>query len=140
MTDTTTATTAPGAVDRYLRFWNADPGTEQSRLATEVFADDVRYRAPIGAYDGRAALIEVSRQFAEHLGDVAFRARTEPEFHHDRARLLWEVLRGDESFATGTDVLTFADDGRIAEITAFLDRAPEGFNPHEHHEESPVRG
>jgi hypothetical protein len=29
-------------------------------------------------------------------------------------------------------VIVLASDGRISSITAFLDRAPEGFDPHAH--------
>jgi hypothetical protein len=66
------------------------------------------------------------------MGAASFRSRQEPEFHHDRARLKWEIMVGDTSFAEGTDVLAFDADGRIDSVTAFLDRAPEGFDPHAH--------
>lgn len=133
-----TATTTPTIVSRYLRFWNCEPGDEQRKIAAEIFTDDVRFRAPIGSYDGPAALVELRTQIGEHLGEVSFRARTEPEFHHDRARLQWEVLRGGESFSTGIEVLAFADDGRIADVTGFFDRAPEDFEPHTHDEQAPA--
>lgn len=134
-TETASETVAAGttdAVQRYLRFWNADPGEEQRQLATGVFRDDVEYHAPIGVRTGVDELVELSGQFAEHFGDIALRARTEPEVVRDRARLRWELLRGDESFAEGTDVLVVDDRGRIASVTTFLDRVPEGFDPHGH--------
>jgi hypothetical protein len=37
-----------------------------------------------------------------------------------------------KSFATGTDVLELDDQGRIAAISSFLDRAPEGFAHADH--------
>lgn len=134
MTDTTIDTTidTASAIDGYLRFWNLDPGEEQLRLATDLFALEVTYHAPIGVREGAASLVELSAQFAEHLGDVAFRARTEPDIVGDRARLQWEIIRGDESFAEGTDVIVLDDEGRIETVTTFLDRAPEGFDPHAH--------
>jgi len=44
----------------------------------------------------------------------------------------WELLRGDDSFAEGTDILVVDDNGRISSVTTFLDRAPTGFDPHAH--------
>jgi hypothetical protein len=129
MTQTIDTTTT---VARYLEFWNADPGPDQQRLATEVFAPEVDYVAPIGASHGHDGLLALARELATHLGDVAFVARAEPDAHHDRARVRWEVIRGDDSFATGTDVLVLDEHGRIASVTAFLDRAPEGFDPQAH--------
>ncbi|MCW3839074.1 nuclear transport factor 2 family protein [Micromonospora yasonensis] len=121
-------------VERYVRFWNTGKPDEQQELAAETFTDDVRYHAVIGVFTGRQALIGFHDQFTGHMTDAVFQRRGEPQFHHDRGRLLWEIEVGDgKSFATGTDVLVFDADGRISEITAFLDRAPEGFDPHAHH-------
>lgn len=125
----TTAITS--AAERYLEFWNSEP-EEQRRLAPEVFTEDVEYRAPVGAMSGTEALIDFRTQFVGHMGAVAFVARREPEAHHDRARVQWEIRLADgTSFATGTDVLTLTEDGHIASVSAFLDRAPEGFDHHD---------
>ncbi|WP_225848963.1 nuclear transport factor 2 family protein [Streptomyces sp. HPF1205] len=125
-------------LDRYISFWNADTETEQHRLAAAVFADDVEYRALIGVLTGPQALIDFRNRFTGHMGDVALRLREQPQVHHDRARLRWEILIdngvGDStSFATGTDVIQLDEDGRIGSITVFLDRAPDGFTPETHH-------
>lgn len=127
-------------LDRYMSFWNADTEAEQGRLAAEVFADDLEYRAQIGILTGAPALMAFRNQFAGHMGSVALRMRERPQVHHDRARLRWEILvdngvgGGDgASFATGTDVIQFDEDGRIGSVTVFLDRAPEGFDPEAHH-------
>lgn len=135
MADTTTAPTSrhEATVERYVRFWNAgDPG-EQQRLAADTFLDDVEYHAPVGLLRGPGALIEFRDQFAQHMDPVVFRRLRAPEIHHDRARLAWEIeVHGGRPFAAGTDVLEFATDGRIASVSAFVDRAPEGFDPHAH--------
>jgi len=129
---TTTATDPMTAIEDYLRFWNLDPGEEQTRLAERLFAPDVGYHAVIGTYTGVTALVELSASFVEHLGDIAFIARAEPDVLHRRARLRWEILRQDATFARGTDVIVLDEEGRIASVTVFLDRAPEGFDPHAH--------
>lgn len=131
MTDTITPHDA--TVERYLRFWNAATPEEQRRLAAETFTDGVQYHAPIGILRGVQALVDFRDQAVDHLGSVTFHRRGDVQVHHDRARLLWRIeARGQEEFAAGVDVLTFDADGRVSSVTAFLDRAPEGFDPHAH--------
>lgn len=130
-----TETTAPlttDAVARYVRFWNTEP-TEQRRAGGEIFIDDVTYVAAVGVLTGVEALAGFTEQFVVNVGAYEFRARTQPDVHHDRARLQWEIRVGDTSFAEGTDVLTVDGDGRIASITTFLDRAPQSADTHPHH-------
>lgn len=118
-------------LDQYVDFWNADSTAEQRRIAAMVFDEPVEYHAPIGLLSGAEQLINFRNQFTDHMGHASLVVRRAPETHHDRARLLWEIqLAGGESFATGTDVISFAADGRISSISSFLDRAPEGFDPH----------
>ncbi len=131
MTETTT--TPSDTIESYLRFWNAPP-EEQRRLGADLFADDVAYVTPIGVRSGVAELAAFTEQFADGVGAYELRARTEPDAHHDRARVPWEILVRGHSFAEGTDVLVTDETGRVTSITSFVDRAPEGFDPHAHHE------
>ena len=132
-------TTAPGptpaltTVERYVRFWNAASPQEQQELAEEVFADGVTYHAVIGVLSGAAELIDFRDRFAQHSPGGELRALDRPDAHHDSARLRWELVVDGGSFAAGTDVLQLDDTGRVARVTTFLDRAPEGFDPHGDH-------
>lgn len=119
-----TETELSDAVDRYVRFWNTSPA-EQRRSGGEIFTDDVAYIAPAGVMTGVDALAGFTEQFADNVGAYLFRTRTEPDIHHDRARVAWELRVGDASFAEGTDMLTVNDDGTIASITTFIDRFPD---------------
>jgi hypothetical protein len=77
-------------------------------------------------------MIEFRRQFIGHVGQATYRPRAIPDHHHDRVRVPWEIVLADgTSFATGTDILTVGPDGKVRAITAFLDRAPEGFDQHD---------
>jgi SnoaL-like protein len=126
---TTTTTDRAAAVERYVRFWNTTEPAEQQRLATDTFTDDIAYHAPVGVLSGAAALIEFREQLTGHVGPVEFAPRAEPDGHHDRARLRWELrLANGDSFAEGTDVLVLGEDGRVTSVSTFLDRAPEGFD------------
>lgn len=128
MTETITTT---DTVVRYLKFWNAPPA-DQPRLGADLFTDDISYVTPVGVRVGVAEQIAFTEQFRDGVGAYEFRARTEPDVHHDRARLQWEILVGGTSFAEGTDVLITDETGRVQSVTAFLDRAPEGFDPNAH--------
>lgn len=114
-------------VDRYVDFWNG-------RMSGEgAVTDQVRYVAPVGVLTGPEALREFRTRFLGHVGASAeFRATGEPDLHHDRARLRWEILVDGNRFAAGTDVLTIEPDGRVGAVTAFLDQPPAGFDPHAH--------
>ncbi|HEY8455714.1 MAG TPA: nuclear transport factor 2 family protein [Actinopolymorphaceae bacterium] len=129
MTGTTAQPVA--TAEAYVRFWNLDADAQRA-LGRTLFADDVAQYAPVGVLAGLDALIDFTTQFAEHMGSYEFRARREPEEHHGRIRVQWELVCRGASFAEGTDVLTLDGQGRIATITTFLDRAPEGFDPHAH--------
>ncbi|MER7456722.1 nuclear transport factor 2 family protein [Micromonospora sp. NPDC126480] len=129
-----TSSTYADTVERYVRFWNTGQPEEQRRLAAETFTDDVSYHALVGVLTGPQALIDFHGQFTENVGAAVFQRRAEPQLHHDRARLMWEIeLDGGRPFAAGTDLLVFDPDGRISSVTTFLDRAPEGFDPHANH-------
>lgn len=112
------------AVTRYLRFWNTAPD-EQRRTGGATFADDVAYIAPAGVLTGVEALADFTEQFADNIGAYRFRARTESDAHHDRARVQWEIQVGETSFAQGTDVIAVDGDGRVTSVATFIDSAPE---------------
>lgn len=117
-------------IEAYVRFWNTEPGDPQRRAGAEVFTPDVSYVAPAGELVGVDALVEFTETFVGNVGAYEFVARTEPDTHHDRARVAWEIRVGGSSFAEGTDVLVTDADGRIAAVTTFVDRAPVAMAEH----------
>ena len=126
-------TTTLSATERYLAFWNTGDAGEQARLARQTFTEDVEYHAPIGVLAGPEALIDFHDEFIGRARGAVLVSRQVPDRHRDRVRVKWEiVLPGEESFATGTDVLVLGEDDRIASVTSFLDRPPAGFGD-EHH-------
>jgi hypothetical protein len=126
-----TTTTQNQQIDRYLDFWNEPTAADQRRAATGTFTESVSYRAPVGLLVGAEALIGFKTDFTQHVGPARFVPRQDPEVHHGRARLPWEIRLPDgSSFATGTDILEFADDGLISGVSSFLDQPPEGFEHH----------
>jgi len=135
MTTETTHRSPAATAEAYVSFWNLS-AEEQRTLGATLFADDVARSTPIGESVGLEALIDFTRQFTEGVGDYTFVARAEPDSHHKHVRVRWEIRKEEGSFAEGTDVLDLDGSGRIAAITAFIDRAPAGFDPDAHHEEA----
>ena len=87
----------------------------------------------LSAAEAQSRLVEHGRnELAARMPDYRFQPRTEPDTHHDRARLQWGLVVAGESFAAGTDVLEIDETGRIVSITGFVDRAPAGFDPDGH--------
>ena len=135
MTTETTPRSPAATAEAYVSFWNL-PAEEQRTLGATLFANDVARSTPIGESTGLEALIDFTRQFTEGVGDYMFAARAEPDSHHKHVRVRWEIRKEEGSFAEGTDVLDLDRSGRIAAITAFIDRALDGFDPDAHHEEA----
>lgn len=130
---TTTELTPKQTIEHYVRFWNAETADAQRRIAAELFTDDVEYHSVPGVFVGTESMIDFKSQFIEHMGQARYRPLADPDHHHDRARIRWDiVLADDTSFAAGTDILDLGPDGRITSVTAFLDRAPDGFEQAEH--------
>jgi hypothetical protein len=131
MTETTARTGATTeTVEGYLRFWNTPPGDPQRTVGADVFTTDVAYVTPIGVRSGVEELVDFTEQFVAGVGAYELVSRSAPDVHHDRVRVPWEIRVGATSFAEGTDVLVTDETGRIVEVTAFIDRAPEGFDEH----------
>ena len=135
MTTETTPISPAATAEAYVSFWNLS-ADDQRELGETLFTPDVARSTPIGESTGLEPLIAFTRQFTEGVGDYTFVARAEPDSHHGHVRVRWEIRKEEGSFAEGTDVLDLDGSGRIAAITAFIDRAPEGFDPDAHHEEA----
>lgn len=127
MTETEVSTATERTAEEYLAFWNTRPAEGQLDVGRALFTEDVRYVTPVGVRSGPEALVEFTAQFLDGVGEYELLARTAPDLHHDRVRVPWEIRVRGGSFAEGTDILVTDGSGRIAEIAAFLDRAPDGF-------------
>ncbi len=119
MTDTTAPITA--VVDDYLAAWNeADPARRRAHV-TRAFADDATYVDPLMAGAGADAIdgliAGAQRQFPGHRFELA----AGPDAHHDRVRFTWTLVGPDGPVAVGLDVATLAADGRLRDVTGFLE-------------------
>jgi steroid Delta-isomerase len=106
--------------DRYV----AAVSRHDPDLIMELFADDPHQEEPVGSVPnvGRAAVREF---FDNHRGGFTIR-RIGPVTvvgHHAVMQIRVDVDReGGRVSLTSSDVMTFAEDGRIASIIAYPDR------------------
>jgi hypothetical protein len=111
-------------VDGYIAMWNeTDPGRRRDLIA-RTWTDDATYLDPHMAGEGPdgidAMVAAVQERFPGHRFDLA----VEPDAHHDRVRFGWRLVAGgDEAVAAGTDFARLAEDGRLREVTGFLEAA-----------------
>ncbi|KEZ34308.1 nuclear transport factor 2 family protein [Frankia sp. CeD] len=119
-------TTFDAAVQRYFAAWNAATPEDLKDAVAAAFTEEGTYTDPladVSGHDGIAAAISGAH---EQFPGFEFRLAGSPDGHHNIARFSWELVsKADGSApATGFDVITLAEDGRIRSVSGFLDRLP----------------
>ena len=115
MTDITTT------VERYLALWNEPDPDARARLIATTFTDDATYVDPLmagaGAEQINAMVGGAQAQYPGHRFELA----AGPDAHNDRVRFSWHLVGADGPIALGIDFATVADDGRLRDVTGFLE-------------------
>ncbi|GGP58335.1 nuclear transport factor 2 family protein [Streptomyces melanogenes] len=115
------------AVARYFEAWNASGSAEELAKAVEAaWSADGRYTDPMSDATGYEAIAGVIGAVHAQFPGFEFRLEGVVDGHHDLARFRWELVSVADGSApvAGSDVVTFAEDGRIATVAGFLDRVP----------------
>ena len=114
-------------IERYLDAWNeTDAGARRAAVA-HVYADGAQYVDPLADVTGHDQISELIGAVQQQVPGHVFRlADGGVDAHHNIARFSWELVpaTGGESLAVGFDVAVLEDDGRIATVLGFLDKAP----------------
>ena len=111
-------------VDSYIAMWNETDPERRRFIIEQAWTEDGSYvdpHAEVAGVDGLDALVAaVQQQFPGHRFVLA----SGPETHHDRMRFTWQLVgENGDAVATGTDVAVVADDGRLRDVTGFLEAA-----------------
>jgi hypothetical protein len=109
-------------VDGYIAMWNEAGDERRREIIARTWADDATYVDPLlegAGPDGINAMIAgAQQQFPGHRIELT----SGPDAHHDRVRFAWRMLTPDGATAiAGVDFATLADDGRLREVTGFLE-------------------
>jgi hypothetical protein len=110
---------------KYLDVWNETDAASRRRLVEALFTADAAYVDPMmtgRGHPGIDAMIGAAQQqFAGHR----FALHGTPDAHHDVVRFSWRLAApGQPPVAIGTDVVVVSADGRLAQVTGFLEAAP----------------
>lgn len=108
-------------VDRYIALWNETDAERRRALVADTFAEDGTYVDPLASGQGREAIdgivAAVQQQFAGHR----FELTEGPDAHNDRVRFTWTLVGEAGPVAIGVDFATVAPDGRLRDVTGFLE-------------------
>jgi hypothetical protein len=116
-----TNTTIHSVVDTYIAAWNEGDATRRRELVAQTWTEDGTYLDPLmsgAGTDQLTAMIGAAQaQFPGHRFELAFG----PDAHNDVVRFAWRLVGADGPVAAGTDFATVADDGRLRNVTGFLE-------------------
>jgi hypothetical protein len=114
---------------RYIASWNETDAATRRQLVGNLWTEDANYVDPMmqaGGQDGIAALIGgVHAKFPGYR----FALSGQADGHGPYVRFSWSLAPTDgpaagSIVARGTDFAAVADDGRLAQVTGFLDQLP----------------
>jgi hypothetical protein len=110
-------------VDDYIAIWNEGDDERRREIIARTYADDATYVDPLLQGDGpdgiNAMIAGAQEQFPGHRIELT----AGPDVHHDRVRFAWRMLDPNGATAiAGVDFATLTDDGRLREVTGFLEQ------------------
>src|SRR4051812_9749940 len=109
-------------VDDYLAAWNERDADARSALVQRAFADDATYvdahRSGAG-HDGLDAMIATAQ---DELPGHRLEPNGDVDAHNDRVRFSWTLIGPDGAIAIGRDFAIVGDDGRLRDVTGFVDQ------------------
>jgi SnoaL-like protein len=111
-------------VDGYIAMWNETDADRRRELIARTWTEDATYVDPHMSGDGPDGIDAMVAAIQERFPGHRFHLAVEPDAHHDRMRFGWRLIGADErAVAAGTDFARLGDDGRLREVTGFLEAA-----------------
>ena len=108
-------------ITTYIAAWNETDPERRRALVAETFSEDARYLDPLMSGEGQDAIAEMigaaQSQFPGHRFELAYG----PDAHNDVVRFAWTLHGADGPVASGVDFGTVAEDGRLRNVTGFLE-------------------
>ena len=108
-------------ITTYIAAWNETDPERRRQLVAETFSEDARYLDPLMSGEGQDGIAEMigaaQSQFPGHRFELAYG----PDAHNDVVRFAWTLHGADGPVANGVDFGTVAEDGRLCNVTGFLE-------------------
>jgi len=115
----------PATVVRtYVEMWNETDPHRRRELVSATLTEDASYLDPIMEGNGAEEISNMISAAQSQYPDHRFELVAGPDVHHDRVRFTWSLgSPAGEPIAVGVDFATMADDGRMRDVTGFLEPA-----------------
>lgn len=111
-------------VRTYIEMWNETDPQRRWELVSATLTDDASYLDPIMAGRGTQEISDMIGAAQAQHPEHRFELVTGPDVHHDRVRFTWSLgSPAGEPIAVGVDFARTADDGRMRDVTGFLEPA-----------------
>jgi SnoaL-like protein len=112
-------------VHNYIALWNETTPEDRRALVADTFADGARYLDPLMSGEGHNGIDAMVAAAQKQYPGTRFELADGPDAHHDRVRFTWRLVAtgGGAPIAVGVDFATVADDGRLVDVTGFLEAA-----------------
>ena len=112
-------------VHNYIAMWNETTPEDRRAIIADTFADEATYLDPIQSGAGRDGIDAMVTAAQKQFPGTRFELAGGPDLHHDRVRFAWRLVTADGGapVAGGVDFATVADDGRLQDVTGFLEPA-----------------
>jgi hypothetical protein len=109
-------------VDGYIAIWNEGSDERRREIIARTWADDASYVDPVLQGEGPDGINAMIAGAQQQSPGHRFELTTGPDAHHDRVRFAWRLLDPNGATAiAGVDFATLSADGRLREVTGFLE-------------------
>jgi len=108
-------------VDGYIAMWNEPDSDRRHDLVAETLTDDATYIDPLMTGEGTDGITGMIGAAQQQFPGHRFELSSGPDAHNDVVRFAWTLHGADGPVAKGVDFGTLADDGRLRNVTGFLE-------------------
>lgn len=116
---------AENIAQRYIASWNDADGTTRRQLVGGLWTEDARYADPMMKAEGQDAIAAMIGGVHTQFPGYQFALTGKVDGHGPYIRFSWSLGPSDGAvIARGTDFAAVAPDGRLAQVTGFLDQVP----------------
>jgi hypothetical protein len=108
-------------ITTYIAAWNETDPARRRALVAETFCEDARYLDPLMSGEGQDGIAEMIGAAQSQVPGHRFELAYGPDAHNDVVCFAWTLHGADGPVANGVDFGTVADDGRLRNVTGFLE-------------------
>ena len=109
----------------YIASWNETDPTARRQLIDALWTEDACYADPMMKAEGQVGISALIGGVHGKFPGYRFALAGQPDSHGPYVRFAWTLAPADgQVVAHGTDFAAVAPDGRLAQVTGFLDQVP----------------